>query len=203
MYVLTDDSQKHDLSTSSASELTIDITGSEVDVMNESTSTAVVDFDLRKSLRYGNSNEPSSDYSFGTGSELNAALRFVAKDRAGHIQGECNDPISTSDKIIVYAYHKGEFNRTQEVSPTADEQFSNAVTSTVVDAQGNFTLSWLEEGDYELVFASYEDDGNNGTMDLQGTLNLNSLLGIDLKSVTVGVSSTVTVDVIVTGILPL
>lgn len=202
-YVLTQDNQKHDLATTSASELTIEISGSEIDVMNESSTTAVIDFDLRKSLRYGNPNAPSSDYSFGTTAEMQSALRFTAKNKAGHIQGHVTDVVSTSDKIVVYAYTKGEFNRTQETAGSADEQFGNAVTSASVDAQGNYRLSWLEAGEYELVFASYEDDGSNGTMDLQGTLNLNSVLGIDLKSISVGVAATVDVDVTITGILPL
>lgn len=202
-YVLTEDDQKHDLSTSAASEMTIDVSGSEFNVINSTASTVIVDFDLRKSLRYGNANEPSSDYAFGTNAEMNSALRLVAKSRAGHIEGTVTDLISTSEKIVVYAYVKGQFDREQETSPSADEQFDDAVTSAAVDAQGNYQLSWLEEGQYELVFASYEDDGSNGTMDLQGTLNLSNVLGIDLKSVSVGVAATVTVDVTVTGILPL
>lgn len=202
-YVVTQGGEKHDLAASTASEMTIEITGAEVQVTDATTSTAIIDFDLRKALRYGNPNAPASDYAFGTQAEMNAALRFVSKQRAGSVKGHCTDLISTSDKIVVYAYHKGDYERTHEVSAAADEQFAHAVTSAAVDAQGDYTLSWLEEGDYTLVFSSYEDDGSNGTMDLQGTLNLDALLGIDLTSVAVGISSTVTVDVTVTGILPL
>lgn len=202
-YVLTQDDTKHDLSTTSAEEQTIEITGPEFTVTNATSSTVVVDFDLRKSLRYGNANEPASNYSFGTNAEMNSALRLVAKSRAGHIQGHMTDLISTSDRVVVYAYSKGTFQRAQETSPAADEQFDGAVTSAAVDAQGNYKLSWLKDGEYELVFASYEDDGANGTMDLQGTLNLSNILSIDLKSVPVGVAATVTIDVTVTGILPL
>ena len=202
-YVLTDDSQKHNLAASTSDEITIDVTGSDVDVMDGSTSSIVVDFDLRKSLRYGNPNEPSSDYAFSTTGELTAAIRYVEKNEAGHIEGECTDLISSSDMIVVYAYAKGTFDREDETSGPADEQFADAVTSTTVNAQGEYRLSWLEEGDYELVFVSYEDEGNNGTMDLQGTLNLTSILGLNLKSISVGVASTVVVDVMVTGILPI
>lgn len=202
-YILTQDDQKHDLATTAAAELTIDVSGTDFNVINSTASTVVVDFDLRKSLRYGNANEPASDYSFGTNAEMNSALRLVAKSKAGHVQGTVTDLISTSDRIVVYAYVKGQFNRQQETSPAADEQFDDAVTSAAVDAQGNYKLAWLEEGQYELVFASYEDDGSNGTMDLQGTLNLSNVLGIDLKSVSVGVAATVNLDVTVTGILPL
>lgn len=202
-YVLGQDNQKHDLSTSTESELTIDVTDTDFDVVNEGTTSVVVDFDLRKSLRYGNPNEPSSDYSFATNAEMNSALRHVSKNRAGHIEGSYTDLITTSDLVVVYAYEKGQFNRQQEVSGSSDEQFENAVTSAAVDAQGDYRISWLEEGDYELVFASYEDDGSNGTMDLQGTINLTTLLGIDLKSISVGVSATVSIDVTATGILPL
>ena len=202
-YILAQDNTKHDLSSSSSGEMEIDISGSEFDVTESSSNTIVVDFDLRKSLRYGNSIEPSSDYSFGTNADLEASLRYVEKNRAGHIHGHVTDIVSTSDIIVVYAYKEGDFNRAGQVSGASDEQFDQAVTSAMVDAQGNYKLSWLEEGEYELVFASYEDDGSNGTMDLQGTLNLNTLLGIDIKSVDVSLSSTVTVDVTITGISPI
>ena len=199
-YVMTKDSKKHDLAASTASELTVDITGPEFEVANDNTTTMVVDFDLRKALRYGNPNELSSNYAFGTSAEMRAAMRIVSKDRSGAIQGHCMDPISTSDKIIVYAYVKGTFNRTEEMSGAADEQFTHAVTSAAVNAQGNYKLSFLEPGEYELIFASYEDEGNNGTLDLQGTLSLQALL--DPGAVTVGTASTVTLDITVTGLLP-
>jgi hypothetical protein len=170
--------------------------------MEDGNTTIVVDFDLRKALRYGNSNEPESDYSFGTDAEMDASLRVVSKLQSGSIQGECMDALSDSDKIIVYAYAKGSFNRTQELSGPSDEQFSNAVTSAAVDAQGNYKIAFLKPGEYEVVFASYQDDGNNGTLELQGTLMLEALLGLDPKAITVGTSSTVTLNITVIGILP-
>jgi hypothetical protein len=202
-YVLTQGDEKHDIAATSAADVTISISGMPMEIMDGSTSTAVIDFDLRKALRYGNANEPSSDYSFGTTLDLNSAARLVSKNKAGHIEGSCTDLVTTSDQIVVYAYAKDDYNREHEITAPADEQFARAVTSATVDAQGDYTLSWLEEGEYELVFASYKDDGNNGTMDLQGTLNLNTLLGLDLKSIMVGAASTVSVDVTVTGILPI
>jgi hypothetical protein len=201
-YVRKKDSSTHDLAATSASELTIDISAPDYEVMEDGNTTIVVDFDLRKALRYGNSNEPESDYSFGTDAEMDASLRVVSKLQSGSIQGECMDALSDSDKIIVYAYAKGSFNRTQELSGPSDEQFSNAVTSAAVDAQGNYKIAFLKPGEYEVVFASYQDDGNNGTLELQGTLMLEALLGLDPKAITVGTSSTVTLNITVIGILP-
>jgi hypothetical protein len=201
-YVRKKDNSKHDLAASTASEMTIDVSGSDYDIMKDGSTTVVVDFDLRKALRYGNSNEPGSSYSFGTAAQMNAALRVVAKAQAGSIQGHCMDVLSGSEKIVVYAYAKGSFNRTQEMSGASDEQFTHAVTSASVDAQGDYKLSYLEPGEYEVVFASYKDDGSNGTLDLQGTLMLEALLGLDPKAISVGTSSTVTLNISVIGLLP-
>lgn len=202
-YVLTNDNTKHTLATSASATQAVEVLSPGFDVTGGGVSTVVIDFDLRKALRYGNSSSASSDYAFGTQAELQSALRIVNKPTAGHINGHCTDLISGSEKIIVYAYAKGNFNRQKEVNAPSDQQFSSAITSAAVNAQGNYTLAWLPPGEYELIFASYQDDGNNGTMDLKGTLAVETTLGIDLTSVLVSTATSVTVNVIVLSVLPL
>lgn len=82
-------------------------------------------------------------------------------------------------------------------------QFANAVTSATVDANGNFTLSYLPEGDYELVFAGYKDEDGDGSYELKGFLDLSILGGLNLGAITVNANASVTIEVIAMGLLPL
>lgn len=49
--------------------------------------------------------------------ELESALRLVAKSETGVIKGTCTDALSGSEKIVVYAYKKGTFNLETEKTP--------------------------------------------------------------------------------------
>ena len=200
-YVMTEDQMQHALSASGATELLINIDHSAFSVEDSQESNLVIDFDLRKSITYASGN---SDFAFTTNSELNSALRLVSRDNTGEIEGQCDDAVNTSDLIVVYAYAKGTYNQSVEPEGQGASQirFANAVTSSSVDGTGHYKLSFLESGDYELVFASYAEQ-SDGTMMLQGTLLLDTLLNIDLQSISVAGNASVEVDVLVTGLLPL
>ena len=86
------------------------------------------------------------------------------------------------------------------VQGSGNVQFKNAVTSCVADGNGNYNLSFLEEGDYEVRYATYKNNGS-GQFVLQSMLNLNSV--INLSSVSVKANTSVTLDVTVSGLLPL
>lgn len=201
-YVMTDDGTRHALSANGATELLIDIDNSGFAVVEDDEANLVVDFDLRKSITA--SSDGSSDFAFVTSSELDNALRVVVRDETGEIEGNCNDAINSSDRIVVYAYAAGTYNAQTETSGQGASQvlFANAVTSASVDASGQYRLSFLRSGDYELVFASYEEQPD-GTLQLQGTLLLDTLLNFDLQSISVASNASVKVDVLVTGLLPL
>jgi hypothetical protein len=161
----------------------------------------VLDFDLRKCLI---KEEGGADgYDFVTKAELEQSLRVVPKASCGIVKGTCSDLLTDSDKIVVYAYAKGTFNKGQEIQGqgASQIQFANAVTSAAVGADGKFELHFLEAGEYELHFCSYEENAN-GEMELQGFLSLNVLNSINLGGITVGASASVTVEVLVTGLLP-
>ena len=82
--------------------------------------------------------------------------------------------------------------------------FKNAVSSSVADGNGNYTLAFLEEGEYELHFFGYEDEDNDGRMELQGELQLSLIgnLGLDLNSVSVDANAQVSIDVSIIGLIP-
>lgn len=194
-YVLTDDNVKHALST--AATQTIEISKNFSIEAGQKTEL-VIDVDLRKAVQYQNGS--TDKYDFVAAADLLAAIRLVVKDEAGSIAGACQNDIVIADKIIVYAYKKGDFNRAVEIESQNGVAFKNAVTSAVVGNDGQFTLSFLEEGDYELHFAAYKDTDSDGRLEMLGTLLLNSL--INLESIRLEANADVQLEILVTGILP-
>lgn len=203
-YVETVDGVKHELkATANASSDLVLNTGNFV-VEGAQSTKVIIDFDVRKAITY-ESNNANDEYNFVTESELRSSLRFAARAQTGTIKGKVNDSFSNSEKVVVYAYKKGEYNRDTEVNGqgSSDVTFKNSVSSTSVDANGNYTLAFLEEGEYEVHFASYEDTDNDGKLELQGTLNVSSLLNLNILGISVESQTEATIDVNVTGILPL
>lgn len=164
-------------------------------------STAVIDFDLRKSLTYSNS--ATTDYAFVTDAELSSALTLTTKGATGTIKGTCTDAISGSEKIVVYVYEKGEFdlNTEKQGQGTSQIQFKNAVASTVVGSNGSFQLNFLEKGDYELHFVGYTDTNNDGKLEAKGELKVSLTGEFNLLDLLLNSSGSIDLSLIlVTGI---
>jgi hypothetical protein len=172
------------------------------DLAAGSQTTLLLDVDLRKCITRENNGD--DQYNFVTEAEMRNAIRIVNKGQAGLIEGSCEDNLTTSDQIIVYAYKKGEFDRNKEVQGQgeSDITFANAVSSASVQADGSYELHFLEPGEYELHFCAYKAN-NDGEMQLQGTLIVNLLGELDLGGLSLEASGNLTADVVVTGILPL
>jgi hypothetical protein len=202
-YVLTSDNVKHSLKATSSTTSEVKANTGSFKIDEGGATNVVLDFDLRKSIRYEDAPQSTDQYDFVTDSELRSSLRFVAKAEAGKVTGNFG---LAGDKIVVYAYKKGTFNKGTEVSGQGESnvQFKGAVTSAVANNQGNFTLAFLEAGNYELHFFGYEDTNNDGKMEMKGELELSLLgnLGIDLNNVSVGANATANVSVKVLGLLP-
>lgn len=202
-YVLTTDGTKETLMAGAQSVTELTINRADFTVEEDQMTEVVVDFDLRKAVKYEN----DTSYDFVTATELAAALRVVAKAEAGTIEGKVENWSNHAEKVVVYAYEKGSFDMNAETTASGDGQlqFSNAVTSTQAKADGSFELHFLESGDYELYFAGYEDNDQDGKFELEGSLSLEILgnIGLDLGAISVSASSSTTVDLSVIGILPL
>lgn len=204
VYVLTKDGVKHALKATGNVSNEIKIQAASLVVPQSGNTTAVIDFDLRKSVQY-NPGSSTSDYQFATDTELASSTRLVVKSNTGTIKGKVTDALNfAGDKIVVYAYEKGEFN-SSDTNPhgTSGIMFHNAVTSAVVDGSGNYTLSFLEAGDYELHFIGYDDGNNDGQLEEKGSLVLTVVNGLNLNALGVSAGATVQVNVTATAILPL
>ncbi|MEM6377490.1 MAG: carboxypeptidase-like regulatory domain-containing protein, partial [Bacteroidota bacterium] len=161
----------------------------------------VMDFDLRKSVQRTSSNP--NDLNFASSGSLRNFIRLVKKDETGIIKGKMNNYNPDSDgKIIVYAYKKGTFDQAVETDLQAQVQFSNAITSTTTDAIGEYELHFLEAGDYEVIFASYKDEDQNGQLELSGKASVSPLAALDLSTISVAANSTATVNVDLSGVFP-
>ncbi len=165
------------------------------------TAAVIIDMDLRKSIVYqvGSSNE----YKFVSDPELASAIRLLDKSSTGTISGDCTDGVSSSDKVVVYAYKKGTFDVSIEKFPqgASQIQFKNAIASSAVEANGNYHLSLLESGLYELHFISYKVEAD-GRLYAKGELQislLNNLL--DPLALNLSAKESLSVDLMVTGIL--
>lgn len=199
-YVEEEEGSKHNLASTSANEIKLDyVFQNEANAENE----LVIDFDLRKTVKRETNGD--SEYTFVSSTEMSNALRIMSKNETGIIEGNCADSFSNSDMIVVYTYKKGTFDRNAEIQGSSQSglKFHNAVNSSKVDTNGDFELHFLEEGEYEIHFAAYEQNQNTGQMELSGTLLVEVLSSIQLGSITVDANATITADVLVTGIIPI
>ena len=166
----------------------------------DETTEAIIDINLRKSIIYRSGS--STEFQFVTDPELQSSIRLLDKSITGNILGDCTDGVSGSDKVIVYAYKRGEYNGNEKFPQgTSQVQFKNAVTSSVVAADGALNLAFLESGSYELHFISYQVD-TQGKLQAKGELQLNVLNStLSLLQMNVVAKGTINMDLAVTGIL--
>ena len=168
---------------SSSSTITIN---DAFEVFASNTNEVIIDFDLRKTIREEES-ALSSNFDFVTVSEISAGIRTVNEETTGKISGNVNDSENTSDRIVVYAYEKGTFNAEAETTGQGESniQFANAVTSSAVAGINNsYSLNFLKEGEYELIFVSYTQ-GENANLEFNALLEAESSTGLNLGAISV------------------
>lgn len=181
-----------------ASSSTVNITDS-FEVFATNTNEIIIDFDLRKTIKE-EQGTLESDFDFVTLSELSAGIRTVNKETTGEISGTVNDSQNTSDKIVVYAYEKGTYNAEVETQGQGESniRFANAVTSAEVGGINNsYSLNFLAEGEYELIFASYTQDGTEFYFNSQ--LEVESTTGLDLGAINITSALQLSANVTIIG----
>ncbi len=197
-YVLTKSGQKKAITAASATSEIV-LNGQFKSTADQS-STAVIDFDLRKTIVH----EGTSGYKFVSNSEMTNGIRVVQKSESGVIKGTTSDAsASASEKIVVYAYKKGTFNKSTEMQGQGSSgvTFKNAVTSCVA-SNGSYELHFLEAGDYELHCISYKDKDKDGRLDIQGEFQASLLGSLNITALSVTANATVTANINLTAVLP-
>lgn len=191
-YVLDKANAKHNLSASSSSTGEIKLEKS-FQVAASGANNLIVDFDLRKSIVYNSNSTESQKYKFVTEAELKSSLRLGIEDKCGNIQGKASNN-SANSELIVYAYHKGEYNASSETQGqgTSNVMFAKAVTSAKVNTDGSYKLSFLEEGNYEVHVASYNKDAASGKLTFNAMANATSMIsGVLMNSIAVSGNASV------------
>ncbi len=175
------------------------------EVVSNATTKVVLDFDVRKSIAYDMNDEVR--YRFVGDDELSRSVRLVVREKSGMIKGVYNESVPiTSEKVIAYAYKKGTFSASTETQAQGTTQmyFMNAAGSAEVRSGLNgreFTIAFLEEGDYELYFASYEE-APSGRAAFKGVLMAEMSVGGTVGNrITVKEGSSVSISTEVKGIL--
>ncbi len=194
-YVKTANGTKQKLSAEGKAAMAYTFNGT-TKVMENSESTVVIDFDLRKFVR--SESGSSSSYGIASSSELNGYLRFADADYSGSLRGTFDGEIDSDEEVVVYVYKKGEFNANSEMDDSNGVQFKNAVASAMVTKgiTGNtYKVHFLDEGRYEVHFVSYEENSTSGELVLQGELEVageteTNLSEIEIKA---GIEATVNV----------
>lgn len=201
-YVLDTQGKKHNLNGGSAQSAEVEL-NTQIKVSPAGQVGVVIDFDLRKSVARGNNMHAESSYSLVAGAELKSAVRVILEEKSGHVKGKVQGAWLTGKNVIVYAYTKGTFNVTNELQAqgSGEVRFAKAVTSSSVDANGDYHLAFLNEGDYEVYLVSYSKDAN-GRLQLEGVLNAGSLAGgINLNNISVQSKASVVVNISISGLL--
>jgi hypothetical protein len=204
-YVLTQDNAKYKLKSTATGKTDIIINQS-WKVAKDAKTKIVMDFDLRKSIRY--SDDPSVRYSFVSDNNLNAAVRLVAKDRSGTIKGSYQDDANVdAEKIVVYAYKKGTFNASAETQAQGADgiYFKNAAASADIKETITgkaFTIAYLQEGEYELHFAAYTKDSSTGRASFEAMLQTEtSVNGTVSNIIKVQANTSITLSTRIKGII--
>jgi hypothetical protein len=202
-YVRTTDNVKHKLRSTTSATLEIPISKT-WEVQRNATSNIVLDFDLRKSIVHSDNTE--AQYRFVNDDNLSGAIRVVNKSKTGTISGSYTETEATNaDEVIVYAYKKGTFSFSSEMQPQGEDgvQFSHAIASAQVKESltgKTFKLALLEAGEYELIFASYNEDAS-GQMTLtavhESEMKMN---GSVINALTLQSQATANVSINITGL---
>jgi hypothetical protein len=155
-YVLTDDHIKHDLFEQVNSTGEIDLTKN-FEILTGEETRLVIDFDLRKAVVHGEVASGNS-YRFIEGNGLQQAVRIVNESKTGNITGRVYKRGKDNDQIFVLLYRKGEFDDFKETSEKK-VLFPRSVSSTKIEQDGSYRLSFIEEGTYEIKLAAFKNSG--------------------------------------------
>lgn len=160
----------------------------------------ILDFDLRKSLR-----EENGNYSFVSRSQLENNIRAVNEINTGIVKGNIDNTSEGQGEVIVaYAYKEGSYSQSETNPNNEGVEFSNAVSSSIVsESNGEFEIHFLEEGDYELHFASYNDNDNDGNLEFSGMVDANAVGSINLNGFNIEANSEVNLQISFEGLLGL
>ncbi len=149
-YVKFEDGAEETLEIPSGSTTGYKIKG-DFNINANSETDLVVDIDLRKAFVTSGNGEHT----------LRPTARLVKSENTASIDGTI--AVSNEDRVVIYAYAKDTYTESEAGQPAAgSSRFENSINSGIV-SNGQFNLSFLEPGEYDLVAAAYTYNETAGT----------------------------------------
>ena len=200
-YVKTVNGAKHDLASSLSGTGEI-VINKAFNVKADAQSSWVFDFDVRKCIK--RETNGSDDYEFVTNAEMSTYIRAVVQSNTATVSGSIQENVLyQSDKAIAYLYEKGtlDVNAETQGQGSSNVMFANAVSSSELDANGDFNFAFIEEGEYELICIAYDDADNDGRFEIEGQFELMALLGLSVLTIDVQAGVDVSLSAQITGLV--
>lgn len=199
-FVATQQGKKHNLYPSNSIHKTLTLPLQNLEVAPGAEVQLLLDFDLRKLIRYGAS-VSEIKYQFIDDRSMEDAIRVLEKDKTGSLRGTFLNESNQDYQIIVYVYESGTFNRSREIrtSETDLPNFFDAVSSSKLNSNGEFYLPFLTKGSYELIFSAHAKNAENEHM---GLLQAGSSSGSSLDNIHIEPGNEVKLQGVLTELLP-
>lgn len=130
------------------------VTG-DFEIEEDTQTDVVIDIDLRKTL------EESSEGVY----VLQSSARLVEVESTGSITGSVDnytelsafmDGLNQKFKLVAFAYHEGEFSAEDGI----EGNLEHTVNTAVVSEDGTFTLAYMNDTEYDVVFGIYQKDAD-------------------------------------------
>lgn len=199
-YVATDQGKKHNLYPSNNLFKKLILPIDNLEILPDSKTNLLLDFDLRKLIRYGNLGTEVK-YQFIDDRSMEESIRVLDKDKTGSLRGNFTNETGQDYHINVFVYESGTFHKSREIglSETNLPDFFGAVNSGVLNPDGNIIIPFLPKGSYELVFTATSKGGQN---EFIGLLDVTSSTGSDLKNLHVEPGNQLNVTGTISELLP-
>lgn len=195
-YVLRADGSKESLAFGTNSEVVL-ATSEAFNVEPEGSNRFIVDLDLRKAIK--RSDTLSNDLTFYSEQNVRSSTRILNFAETGLIKGSVSSNTSNSNgKIILYAYNSDRYDIELEI----ENDFRNAISSTIINSDGTFTIPFLLAGDYDIIAAEYADSNGDGRVEMIQLLAADAAIGLNTRSVSVSAQADVQLSLTLSSLLP-
>ena len=90
---------------------------------------------------------------------------------------------NNEDRIVIYAYAEGTYSDSESDMPAEGEtRFENSINSAVV-SNGEFTLAFMEPGDYDLIAVAYSENASSETYEFKSASEAEVLINGSILNV--------------------
>lgn len=123
------------------------------------------DFDLRKSVVKAGASGKFL---------LKPTIRAVVDSESGEIKGNISNTVDQKN-YVVFAYAEGTYTEEEATAASSESpNFPNAITSTAVEANGDYVLAFLEPQAYDLIYVEMDAEGKASVVETASSISVES-----------------------------